>query len=163
MSNKNFVPQWILDSTTAPDEVNKDVDKIVGGYVAAFMKRGFSQGEIGELLVPAFTLPLEEVEKRIDCVLSCSEAPKNEQLRILCARMASRGFLFSNDNNEPCEIIEFIKKKYGKSVAQETLLVFPEILTVWKKADVRENEEYKNDKKQAEFILNEIASVFPQL
>ena len=163
MNNENFVPQWILDSTTAPDEVNKDVDKIVGGYVAAFMKRGFTQGEIGELLVPAFALPLEEVEKRIDCVLACSESPKDEQLRILCARMASRGFLFSNDNNDPCEIIEFINKKYGKSVAQETLLVFPEILTVWKKADVRENEEYKNDKKQAEFILNEIASVFPQL
>lgn len=163
MSNENFVPQWILDSTTAPDEVNKDVDKIVGGYVAAFMNRGFTQSEIGELLVPAFTLPLEEVEKRIDCVLSCSETPKNEQLRVLCARMASRGFLFSNDNNDPCEIIDLIKEKYGNSVVFETLLVFPEILSVWKKVDVRENEEYKNDKKQAEFILNEIASIFPEI
>lgn len=163
MSSENFVPQWILDSTTAPDEVNKDVDKIVGGYVAAFMKRGFTQGEIGELLVPAFTLPLEEVEKRIDCVLSCGESPKNEQMRILCARLASRGFLFSNDNNDPCEIVELIKDKYGNGVVFETLLVFPEILSVWKKVDVRENEEYKNDKKQAEFILNEIASIFPEI
>ncbi len=163
MDNKNFVPQWILDSKTAPDEVNKDVDKIVGGYVAAFMKRGFTQSEIGELLVPAFTLPLEEVEKRIDCVLSCGESPKNEQMRILCARLASRGFLFSNDNNDPCDILDFIKDKYGKSVASETLLVFPEILSVWKKADVRDKEEYKNDKRQAEFILNEIASIFPEI
>ena len=163
MNNENFVPQWILDSTTAPDEVNKDVDKIVGGYVASFMKRGFTQGEIGELLVPAFTLPLEEVEKRIDCVLSCGESPKNEQMRILCARLASRGFLFSNDNNDPCEIVELIKYKYGNGVVFETLLVFPEILSVWKRADVRENEEFKNDKKQAEFILKEIASIFPEI
>jgi len=163
MSNENFVPQWILDSKTAPDEVNKDVDKIVGSYVAIFMKRGFSQSEIGELLVPAFTLPLEEVEKRIDCVLSCGEGPKNEQTRILCARLASRGFLFSNDNNDPCEILDFIKEKYGKSVASETLLVFPEILSVWKKADARDKDEYKNDKRQADFILNEIASIFPEI
>ena len=156
----NFVPQWILDSKTAPDEVNKEVDKIVGAYVAAFMKRGFSQSEIGEILVPAFTIPLEEVEKRIDCVLSCGG---NEQMRILCARMASRGILFSDDNNDPCEIIEFIKEKYGESVVLETLLVFPEILSVWKKADVRDNEEYKNDKKQAEFILDAIADTFPEI
>lgn len=160
MSNENFVPQWILDSKTAPDEVNKDVDKIVGGYVAAFMKRGFSQSEIGELLVPAFALPLEEVEKRVDAVLSCGI---NEQMRILCARMASRGFLFSNDNNDPREIIELIKEKYGEGVAQETLLVFPEILSLWKKADVRDNEEYKEEKKKAEFILREIDNIFPEI
>ena len=163
MSNENFVPQWILDSTTAPDEVNKDVDKIVGGYVAAFMKRGFSQSEIGELLVPAFTLPLEEVEKRIDVVLSCGENPKEEQMRILCARLASRGILFSDKNNAPCEIVEHIRNKYGKTAAFETLLVFPEILSVWKKAEVRDKEEYKDDKKQAEFILKEVASIFPEL
>lgn len=161
--NDNFVPQWILDSDTAPDEVNEEADKIVGGYVAAFMKRGFTQSEIGELLVPAFRLPLEEVEKRIDCVLSCNENSPEEQLRILCARMASRGILFSDDNNDPCEVLEFIKRKYGKNAAFETLLVFPEILSHWKRAEVRDNEEYKTDKRQSEFILNEVASVFAEI
>lgn len=163
MSNENFVPQWILDSTTAPDEVNKDVDKIVGGYVAAFIKRGFSQKDIGCLMVQAFSLSLEEVEKRIDCVLSCGEEGNEESARKLCVYCASKGFLFSGDDSDPCEIIEVLKNKYGKTAAFETVLTFPQILSVWKKVDERDKEEYKNDKKQAKFILNEVASIFPEI
>lgn len=163
MSNENFVPQWILDSTTAPDEVNKDADKIVGGYVAAFMKRGFSQKDIGCLLVQAFTLPSEEIEKRIDCVLSCGEKGEEESARKLCIFAASKGFLFSGDESDPCGIIELLKAKYGKKAAFETILTFPEILSVWKKAEVRADEKYKKEKQQAEYILNEVASVFPEI
>ncbi len=163
MSNGNFVPQWILDSRTAPDEVNKDVDKIVGGYVGAFMKRGFSQKDIGCLMVQAFTLPLEEIEKRIDSVLSCGEQGEEESARKLCVFAASKGFLFSGDESAPCEIIELIKNKYGKKAAFETILTFPEILSVWKKEVVRESEKYSKEKQQAECILNEVASVFPEL
>ena len=163
MSNENFVPQWILDSTTAPDEVNKDADKIVGGYVASFMKRGFSQKDIGCLLVQAFTLPLEEIEKRIDCVLSCGEEGKEENTRKLCIFAASKGVLFSGDESDPCEIIEIIKNKYGKKAAFETILTFPEILSVWKNETVRETEKYITEKQKAEYILNEVASVFPEI
>ncbi len=163
MSNENFVPQWILDSTTAPDEVNKDVDKIVGGYVASFMKRGFSQKDIGCLMVQAFTLPLEEVEKRIDCVLSCGEEGEEESVRKLCVFAASKGFLFSGDESSPCEIIELLKEKYGKNAAFETILTFPEILSVWKNESVRETEKYKKEKQQVERILQEVASVFPEI
>lgn len=163
MNEEKFVPQWILDSKTAPDEVNKDVDKIVGGYVASFMKRGFSQKDIGCLMVQAFTLRLAEVEKRIDCVLSCGEQGEEESARKLCVFTASKGFLFSGDESAPCDIIELIKNKYGKKAAFETILTFPEILSVWKKADVRESEKYSKEKQQAEYILNEVASVFPEL
>lgn len=159
----NFVPQWILNSTTAPDEVNKDADKIVGGYVTAFMKRGFSQKDIGCLLVQAFTLPPEEVEKRIDGVLSCGEEGEAESARKLCIFAASKGFLFSGDESDPCEIIELIKKKYGKKATFETIFTFPEILSVWKNENVREAEKYKEEKKKAEYILNEVASVFPEI
>lgn len=163
MSNENFVPQWILDSTTAPDEVNKDADKIVGGYVAAFIKRGFSQKDIGCLLVQSFTLPLAEIEKRIDCVLSCGEEGEAESARKLCVFAASKGYLFLGDESDPCEIIELIKNKYGKKAAFETILTFPEILSVWKNENVRDTERYKEEKQKAEYILNEVASVFPEL
>lgn len=163
MSNENFVPQWILDSTTAPDEVNKDVDKIVGGYVGAFMKRGFSQKDIGCLMVQAFTLPLEEIEKRIDSVLTCGEEGEEDSARKLCTFAASKGFLFSGDESNPCEIIEIIKNKYGKKAAFETILTFPEILSVWKNESVKDTEKYKEEKKKAEYILNEVASVFSEI
>ena len=158
MSNENFVPQWILDSTTAPDEVNKDADKIVGGYVASFMKRGFTQKDIGCLLVQAFTLPLEEVEKRIDSVLSCGEEGEEESARKLCAFAVSKGHLFSCNESAPCEIIELIKNKYGKKAAFETILTFPEILSVWKRAAVREK--YIAENEIAEGILREVEEVF---
>ncbi len=163
MNNENFVPQWILDSTTAPDEVNKDADKIVGGYVASFMKRGFSQKVIGYLLVQAFTLPLEEAEKRIDSVISCGEKGEEDSARRLCAFAVSKGHLFSGDESNPCEIIELVKNKYGKKAAFETILTFPEILSVWKNESVRETEKYREEKQKAEYILNEVASVFPEL
>ncbi len=161
--NKNFVPQWILDSKTAPDEVNKDVDKIVGGYVASFMKRGFSQKQIGSLMVQAFTLSLEEIEKRIDCVLSCGNEGEEESARNLCVFAASKGFLFSGEDSDPCEIIELLKEKFGKTAAFETILTFPEILSVWKNESVRDEAKYKKEKQQAEYILNEVASVFKEL
>ena len=163
MNNGNFVPQWILDSNTAPDEVNKDVDKIVGGYVGSFMKRGFSQKDIGCLMVQAFTLPLEDIVKRVDCVLSCGEEGGEKNARKLCVFAASKGFLFSGDESAPCEIIEIIKNKYGKNAAFETILTFPEILSVWKNESVRDTEKYKEEKKKSEYILNEVASVFSEI
>ena len=163
MSNENFVPQWILDSTTAPDEVNKDADRIVGSYVSALMKRGFSQKEIGMVMVQAFTLPLAEVEGRVDAVLSCGEEGEEGSARRLCAFAVSRGHLFSGDESDPCEIIELLKEKYGKKAAFEAILTFPEILSVWKGSEVRDNEEYKAEKQKAEYILNEVASVFPEI
>ncbi|MGN1316992.1 MAG: hypothetical protein ACI4VW_08050 [Acutalibacteraceae bacterium] len=159
----NFVPQWILDSTTAPDEVNKDVDKIVGGYVAGFMKRGFSQNQIGSLMVRAFGVPLEEALKRIDCVLSCGEKGEEESAKKLCVFAASKGFLFSDDNSDPCEIVEILKEKYGKKAAFETILEFPDILSLWKNEKVRDGEKYRKEKLRAEEILREVDCVFPEI
>lgn len=159
----NFVPQWILDSTTAPHEVNRDVDKIVGGYVAGFMKRGFSQNQIGSLMVWAFALPLEEVLERVDCVLSCGEAGEEESAKKLCVFAASNGFLFSDDNSDPCEIIGVLKRKYGKKAAFETVLEFPDILSVWKNEKVRDGEKYRKEKLRTEEILREVAAVFPEI
>ncbi len=163
MNNENFVPRWILDSTSAPDEVDKEADKIVGSYVSALMKRGFSQKEIGILMVQAFTIPLSEVEKRVDSVLSCGEDGEEESARRLCAFVVSKGHLFSGDESDPCEIIELLKGKYGKKAVFETVLTFPEVLSVWKNEDVRESEKYKEELQKAEYILNEVASVFPEL
>lgn len=163
MSDKNFVPQWILDSKTAHLEVDKNADKIVGSYVASFMKRGFSQKDIGCLMVQAFTLSLEEVEKRVDCVLSCGEKGEEENARKLCIFASSRGFLFSGKESDPCGVIELIKNKYGKKAAFETILTFPEILSYWKNESVRETEEFQKEKQQAEYILKEVASVFPEI
>ena len=162
MSDDKFVPQWILDSTTAPYEVNKDVDKIVGGYVGSFMKRGFSQKEIGILMVQAFTLPLSEVENRVDSILSCVEKGEEESARRVCAFAVSKGYLFAGDESDPCGIIELLKAKYGKKAAFETILTFPEILSVWKKEEVRGTEKYKEEKQKADYILNEVASVFEE-
>ncbi len=163
MSNENFVPQWILNSTTAPQEVDKDVDQIVGGYVAAFIKRGFSQKDIGCLMVQAFTLPLKEVEKRIDCVLSCGDNGEEESARKLCTFVASKGHLFSGNDSDPCAIIEYLKSEYGKNAAFETMLAFPEILSVWKNEAVRESEKYQEEKHHAEYILKEVDGVFKSL
>ena len=114
-------------------------------------------------MVQAFTLPLEEIEKRIDCVLSCGEKGEEESTRKLCVFAASKGFLFSGDESDPCGVVELLKVKYGKKAAFETVLTFPEILSVWKKTDMRESEKYKKEKQQAEDILKEVASVFPEM
>lgn len=163
MNNENFVPQWILDSKTAPHEVNKEADKIVGSYVATLMKRGFSQKEIGIVMLQAFTLPVDEVEKRVDAVLSCGEQGEEESARRLCAFAVSKGHLFSGDESDPCGAVKLLKEKYGKKAAFETILTFPEILSVWKNESVRDSEKYKDELKKAEYILNEVSSVFPEI
>ena len=58
---------------------------------------------------------------------------------------------------------EYIKNKYGKEAAFETLVTFPQLLSVWKKETVRDNEKYKIDKAKSEIILSEVASVFPEI
>ena len=161
--NKKNVPQWILDSKTSVTEQNDEVGLIVAGYIGFFRKNGFSEKQIGLMLTTAFLLEREEVEKRVEAVLSCGEDRDKDKTRDLCVFLASRGTLFNNEESDPCEIIELIKTKYGKTAAFETLLTFPEILTVWKKESVRGNQEYKNDKIKAENILKEVASVFLEI
>lgn len=157
------VPQWMLDSTTAPTEQNKEVDMIVAGFIGAFRKRGFDQQQIGILMTGAFLLPLEEVEARLDAVLSCAEDGDEDSARKLCAYLAQQGVLFSTEDTDPCEIIEILKKAYGKEAAFETLLTFPKLLLVWKKADVRDDGKYMEEKTRADIILHEVSSVFPQI
>jgi hypothetical protein len=161
--NKNNVPQWILDSKTSVTEQNDEVGLIVAGYIGFFRKNGFSEKQMGAMLTTAFLLEKEEVEKRVEAVLSCGEDSCKDKTRELCVFLASRGVLFNKEDSDPCEVIEFIKTKYGKTAAFETLLTFPEILTVWKKECVRDNEEYRTDKTKAENILKEVASVFPEI
>ena len=75
----------------------------------------------------------------------------------------ANGFLFSDDNSDPCEIIEFLKTKYGKKAAFETILEFPDILSVWKNEKVRDGEKYRKEKLRAEEILREVAAAFPEI
>ncbi len=161
--NFNNVPQWMIDSKTAITEQNDEVGLIVAKYIGFFRKTGFTEKQIGIMLTSAFLLDLSEVEKRIEAVLSCCEEGKEDKARELCAFLASKGTLFDNADTDPCEIIEYIKNKYGDAAAFETLLTFPQLLSVWKIESVRDNEEYKRDKAKAEIILSEVASVFPEI
>ena len=160
MNEKNNVPQWILDSKTGIEQQDDRAGLVVASFIGAFRKRGFEQKEIGIMMTQAFLLPLEEVEKRIDAVLSCGEE-NSEQAKKLCLYSVQKGCLFDNNQSDPCEIIEFLKKHYGKEGAFETLLTYPEILRLWKNNTVRDLPEFAKDKAEAEKILNECSQVFP--
>ncbi len=157
------VPEWIVNSKTKTTEQNNEVGAIVADYIGAFRKRKFTEKQIGSIMSSAFLLPVSEVEKRLDAVLSCGETGEEENVKNLCAFLGGGGHLFSASDSDPCEIIEILKNKYGKAAAFETMLTFPDILSVWKNQVVRENDEYKNEKKRAEMILKEVSSVFPEI
>ncbi len=159
METKN-VPQWIINSKTDITEQNDEVGLIVAGYIGAFNKRGFSQKQIGVMLSRAFLLDVKEVEKRLDTLLCCGEG---EAIRNLCAFAVEKGGLFENTGNDPCEIIEILKNKYGNDAVVEAVLTFPQILSLWKRADLRELPENNEAKMKAEEILKECASVFPEI
>ncbi len=154
------VPVWMLESTTSPTEQNKEVDLIVADYIGAFRKRGFNQKQIGILMTTAFLLPVEEVGKRIDAVLSCGN--NDESGKNLCAYLAQEGCLFAQDNAEPCEIIGILKEKYGNDATFEILLTIGKLISLWKKEAVRDEERYKKEKFEVEKILHEISGVFPE-
>ncbi len=155
------VPQWMLDSTTAPTEQNKEVDLIVADFIGAFRKRGFTQQQMGILMTSAFLLSLDEVERRLDAVLSCSL--NEDEGKRLCAYLVQKGYLFAQDNAAPCEIIGILKEKYGKEAAFETMLTFGQLLSLWKNESVRDDENYKTEKSEVERILHEVSHVFPEI
>ena len=157
----NNVPQWMLDSTTAPQEQNKEVDLIVADFIGTFRKRGFTQQQMGILMTNAFLLPSCEVERRLDAVLSC--AGDDDEGRRLCAYLVQKGYLFAQDNADPCEIIGILKEKYGNEAAFETMLTYGKLLSLWKNESVRDEAGYKNEKNEAEKILHEVSSVFPEI
>lgn len=156
----NNVPEWILNSKTDITEQNNEVGLIVAGYIGAFNKRGFSQKQIGCMLSRAFLLDVKEVEARLDSILDCGEG---ESIKNLCVFAVEKGALFSMDGNDPCEIIKIIKEIYGKNAVVETILAFPQILSCWKEKAIRDLPENAEDKKTAEYILGECASVFEKL
>ena len=92
-SDFNNIPQWIVDSKTDITEQNDEVGLIVAGYIGAFRKRGFSEKQIGAMLSSAFLLPSEEVEKRIDAVLTCG-SETTEEIKNLCVFAVQKGGLF---------------------------------------------------------------------
>ncbi len=103
MDNKN-VPEWILSSTTGIEKQNDEVGLIVAGFIGAFRKRGFGEKEIGLMLAPAFLLPLEEAEKRLDAVLQIH--PENrEKAKELCIFAVTECGLFDNSVKDVKEII----------------------------------------------------------
>ncbi len=162
MENKKNVPTWVLSSTTGIEKNDDNAGLMVAKFVGALRKRGFSETEIGIVLAKAFLLPLDEVEKRIDKILSLGEE-ENNSVKKLCLFLIDKGVLFDTDNTNPVEIIEILEKTYGKEAAFETLLTYPKILSYWKTEDVRGEEKYADAKKQAELILHECSSVFPVL
>lgn len=156
----NNVPEWILNSKTDITEQNNEVGLVVAGYIGAFNKRGFSQKQIGCMLSRAFLLDVKEVEKRLDALLCCGEG---DVIRNLCVYAVEKGGLFSIDGNDPCEIIEILKNKYGKDAVVETVLTFPEILSLWKKENLRNLPENAEATQKTEEILKECASVFQEI
>ncbi len=158
MSYEN-VPQWMLESKTDITEQNDEVGLIVAGYIGAFVKRGFTQQEMGALMASAFLLPLAEVEKRVDAVLSLTDdKERGKKLCVFCVQSCG---LFSAVDTDPCEIIGIIKEKYGSEAVIETIINFTDLLQVWKKSELRDMPENAENKKRSEYILSECASVFP--
>ena len=158
MENKN-VPQWILDSTTGINEQNDEVGLVVAGYIGAFMKRGFTQSDIGIALSKAFLLPVQEVESRLDAILNCS-LEIDSAARRMCLYAIQQGYLFDNDNSDPCGVIELLKVLYGGEFTFEALLQYPQLLMLYKKKDVRNSPEYATQKKDADIILDELERVY---
>ena len=159
MENKN-VPQWILDSTTGIEEQNDEVGLVVAGYIGAFMKRGFTQGDIGIALSKAFLLSVEEVEARLDAILNCCAQVDAATARRMCLFTIQQGYLFDNDNSDPCGLIELLKVLYGGEFTFEALLQYPQLLMLYKKKSVRNSPEYAPQKQQADEILDELERVY---
>ncbi len=162
MDKSKNVPQWVLESTTGIEKNDDGAARVVASFIGALRKRGFGEKEIGIVLAKAFLLPLEEVENRIDKVLSL-RIEGDEGAKKLCLFLIDKGVLFDTDNTDPEEIIEILEENYGKEAAFETLLTYPKLLSCWKNEKVREDEKYADAKKQAEMILHECSSVFPVL
>ncbi len=159
MSYEN-VPQWMIESKTDITEQNDEVGLIVAGYIGAFVKRGFTQQEMGSLMASAFLLPLAEVEKRVDAVLSLTDdKERGKKLCVFCVQSCG---LFSAEGTDPCEIIGIIKENYGSEAVIETLINFTDLLQVWKKSELRDMSENAENKKRCDYILGECAAVFPK-
>lgn len=98
MSYKN-VPQWMQDSRSEIQGQNDVVGLIIAEYIGAFVKRGFTQQEMGSLMAGAFLLPLEDVEKRIDALMSlCDDKEQGKKLCVFCVQ---KGELFSVEDTDP--------------------------------------------------------------
>ncbi len=162
MSENKNVPDFVLSSTTGIEKNDDGAAMVIASFIGALRKRRFTENEIGVVLAKAFLLPLEEVEKRIDKILSLREEG-DEGSKKLCLFLVDRGVLFDTDNTNPVEIIGILEKSYGKEAAFETLLTFPKLLSCWKNEDVRDEEKYAESKRQAQLILRECSSVFPVL
>ncbi len=106
MENKN-VPPWILTSTTGIEKQNDEVGLIIAEFIGTFRKRGFTESEIGLMLAPAFLLPLEEVTKRIDEVLSICDT--SEKGRKMCIFAVTECGLFDNTVDSISGIVETLK------------------------------------------------------
>ena len=160
MNGKNNVPKWIIESKTGIEEQNNEVGLIVAGFIGSLRKRGFSETEIGMMMAQAFLLPLEEVEKRVDAILSCDEGAEPETARKLCVYAVQNGALFDNNNSDPCGIIELVKAMYGGEFAFEAFLTYPELLCLWKVKDVRNKAEFAKEKAQADALLDELERIY---
>lgn len=160
MNNKNNVPQFILNSKTGIEQQDDEAGLVVAGYIGAFRKRGFSQGDMGIMLSKAFLLTVEEVEKRIDAILTLDPSVDEETARRMCIYAVQSDCLFDNDNSDPCGAIELVKVMYGGEFAFDALLHYPQLLRLYKKKSVRNSPEYSVQKAESEAILDELERVF---
>ncbi len=156
--SENSVPQWILNSSTGIEEQNDEVGRFVAGFIGAFRKRGFEEKEIGIMMAKAFLLPLEEVERRMDAVLSCGN--NKDECKRLCLFAVQKGYLFSNDNADPCGVIELLKTMYGEKFAFEAILMYPEVLSLYKEKSVRNSSVYAKEKDRLDSLLDEFERIY---
>lgn len=160
MSENKNVPQWILDSSTGIEQQNDAVGLIVADFIGAFRRRGFNQNEIGMVMAQAFLLSLEEVEKRMDAVLSCDEGADSQTAKNLCIYTIQKECLFDNNHSDPCGLIELLKTMYGGSFTFEAILTYPELLRLYKEKSVRNSSEYATEKAELDSILDELERVY---
>lgn len=155
---ENNVPQWILNSSTGIEKQNDEVGLIVAKFIGSFRKRGFEEKEIGIMMAQAFLLPLEEVERRVDAILSCGD--NIEECKRLCLYTAQEGYLFDNNKSDPCGVVELLKAMYGKEFAFEAILSYPSVLSLYKEKSVRDSQEYLKEKAELNNLLDEFERVY---
>lgn len=158
MSENKNVPQWILESSTGGEQQNDEVGTVISEFIGAFRKRGFEEKDIGIMMAQAFLLPVEEVERRLDALLSCGD--NIDECKRLCLYTIQKGCLFDNNKSDPCGIIELLTAMYGKEFTFEAILSYPSVLRLYKGKSVRNSEEYSKENEELNSLLDEFERVY---
>ena len=147
---------WTVDAEAFVEKVEENV---------ILYKDGMTVTDLANLLGEA---PVEIVKKLVGLgIMANVNYPLSfEIVELLVLDYDKELKKIKNNDNSYLSIIRennYLKNKYGKKAAFETILTFPEILSVWKNETERGTEKYSKEKQKAEYILKEVASVFTEI